>query len=89
MPKDWRVYLLECRDGSFYCGVTTDIVRRLREHETGRGGKYTRSRLPVQLIAQSEHLPDRSTALRAEAHVKKQPAKDKALAVLFSSVRIE
>lgn len=43
-------YILRCCDGSFYCGWTNDLVRRLAAHNAGTGGKYTRSRLPVQLV---------------------------------------
>ncbi|MDH4129664.1 MAG: GIY-YIG nuclease family protein, partial [Spirochaetota bacterium] len=45
--NDWYVYLLECSDGSLYCGCTNDIKRRVEEHSNGNGSKYTRSRLPV------------------------------------------
>ncbi|NBU69061.1 MAG: GIY-YIG nuclease family protein [Verrucomicrobia bacterium] len=44
------VYVLECGDGSFYTGWTNDLPRRVRTHQAGKGGKYTRSRLPVRLI---------------------------------------
>ncbi len=46
----WYVYILRCSDGSFYAGVTTDPERRIREHNAGEGGAYTRSRKPVQLL---------------------------------------
>ena len=45
------VYVLRCRDGSFYTGWTNDLEKRLRRHQMGQGGKYTRSRLPVRLAA--------------------------------------
>lgn len=64
------VYMLRCSDGSFYSGYTTDPVRREREHNTGRGAKYTRSRRPVELVY-TEKLDDRSSALRREAALKK------------------
>ena len=48
----WYVYLLRCADATLYCGVTTDMERRLREHNAGsRGAKYTRARRPVELVA--------------------------------------
>ncbi len=68
----WFLYLLRCRDGSLYTGVTTDVPRRLRQHGEGRGGAYTRSRRPVRLFYQ-EIQPDRSSALRREAQVKRLP----------------
>ncbi|MFA5866059.1 MAG: GIY-YIG nuclease family protein [Phycisphaerae bacterium] len=47
--KKFRVYLLLCKDGSLYCGISNDITRRLKIHNAGRGSRYTRSRLPVKL----------------------------------------
>lgn len=66
----WYVYILRCGDGSLYTGYTNDIPRRLARHQSGRGAKYTRSRLPVALVYQEE-LPDKSAALRREAAVKR------------------
>ena len=64
------VYLLRCRDGSLYCGWTTDLAARLETHNSGRGAKYTRSRLPVEL-AYWEAFPDRHEALSREWHIKR------------------
>ncbi len=64
------VYLLRCGDGSLYAGWTTDLERRLAAHQGGRGARYTRSRLPVEL-AWSEAHPDRSSAMRREAEIKR------------------
>ena len=66
----WYLYILKCADGSLYIGTTTDIVRRLKEHAIGKGGFYTRGRLPVSLLHQEAH-PDRSTAERREAQLKR------------------
>ena len=63
------VYLLRCRDGSLYCGWTTDVDRRLAAHRAGRGARYTRSRLPVRLAASVE-VADATAARRLEARVK-------------------
>ena len=63
---EYLVYILRCGDGSLYTGCTNDLPRRLRAHQSGRGAKYTRSRLPVELIYQ-EPVADRSAALRREA----------------------
>ena len=60
---EYLVYILRCGDGSLYTGCTNDLPRRLRAHQSGRGAKYTRSRLPVELIYQ-EPAADRSAALR-------------------------
>lgn len=67
---NWFLYLLRCRDGSLYTGVTTDIPRRLRQHRDGAGGAYTRSRRPLWLVYRETH-PDRSSALKREAQVKR------------------
>lgn len=67
---DWYVYLLKCADGTRYCGVTVNVEKRLAAHNGGKGAKYTRSRLPVRLLAQSRPL-SKSEAHRAEACVKK------------------
>ena len=64
------VYLLRCGDGSLYTGSTTDLSRRLAAHRSGRGAKYTRSRLPVELVYWEE-VPDWSAALRREAAIKR------------------
>lgn len=66
----WYVHMLRCGDGSLYTGSTTDVDRRLREHQSGTGARYTRSRPPVTL-AYVEEAPDRSAAQRREAAVKK------------------
>lgn len=72
----WYVYMLRCGDGSLYTGSTTDVARRLREHQNGTGAKYTLARPPVSL-AYTEEAPDRSTAQRREAAIKKLPRKRK------------
>ena len=72
----YYVYLLRCGDGSLYTGYTDDVERRLRVHQSGKGAKYTRSRLPVEL-AYSEELPDKSAALRREAAIKKMTRAEK------------
>ena len=61
----YLVYILRCGDGTLYTGCTNDLPRRLQAHQSGRGAKYTRSRLPVELVYQ-EAVPDRSAALRRE-----------------------
>jgi len=66
----WSVYILRCRDGSLYTGVTNDLTRRLRRHNAGTASAYTRSRRPVRLVYQ-ERQPDRSAALRREAALRR------------------
>ena len=64
------VYLLRCRDGSLYTGITNDLPRRLQAHEAGKGSAYTRSRRPLSL-AYREELPDRGAALKREAAIRR------------------
>jgi putative endonuclease len=73
----WVLYLLECRGGTLYAGITTDLERRFAEHASGRGARYTRSHPPVRVVA-SMKFPDRSAASKAEAALKKLPRQRKA-----------
>lgn len=66
------VYLLRCSDGSLYCGWTFDLEQRIEAHRAGRGARYTRSRLPVELAASFE-MPDEASARREEARIKQLP----------------
>lgn len=72
----YLVYILRCGDGTLYTGCTNDLDRRLRAHQAGRGAKYTRSRLPVELVYR-EAMPDRSAALRREAAIKRMDRRAK------------
>jgi len=65
----WLLYIVECRDGSLYTGITNDLPRRLKQHNDGDASRYTRSRRPVVLRYQ-EPCGDRSTALGRELAVK-------------------
>ncbi len=71
-PMSWHVYLLSCADGALYCGVTTDVARRVAEHNAGTASRCTRARLPVALAA-SAPCVDKGAALRLELAVKKRP----------------
>ncbi len=64
------VYVLKCKDGSFYTGYTNNLKRRLKLHNEGKASKYTRSRLPVEIIAYWAH-ETKGEALRAEVAFKK------------------
>lgn len=75
-PSDqtWYVYIVLCRDRTLYTGITTDMTRRLREHNSTRNGAgYTKGRRPVRLVY-LERFGDRSSALRREIAIKKMPA---------------
>jgi putative endonuclease len=69
-------YILECADGTFYTGWTTDPGRRVATHNRGRGAKYTRMRLPVKLL-HVEELPDRKSAMKRERAIKKMTREGK------------
>ena len=70
------VYLLRCADGSLYCGWTTDPEARLAKHNSGQGAKYTRSRLPVEMVY-TEMYEDRHEALSREWHIKRMSHAEK------------
>jgi putative endonuclease len=69
MSDAW-VYILRCADGTLYTGWTVDVERRLASHRSGDGARYTRSRLPVELLA-SFSMSDASSARREEARIKR------------------
>jgi putative endonuclease len=76
--KTFFCYILECADGTYYTGWTTDPQRRLRQHNHGIGARYTRSHRPVRLVYVEEQ-PDRGSAMRREFKIKqmKRGAKEK------------
>jgi len=69
VPTGFYCYIVECADGSFYTGWTTDPQRRAKQHNAGRGARYTRQHRPVRLVY-VETLPDRSSAMRRERQLK-------------------
>ena len=75
--RGYYTYLLECSDGTWYCGWTTDPEKRLRAHNNGTGSRYTRSRRPVRMVY-LECLSSRSEAMRREAGIKKMSRQQKA-----------
>ena len=77
MGPPWTVYMLRCRDGTLYTGVTTDLARRLAQHNAGTASKYTRARRPVAVVYR-EPATGHGAALRREIAIKKlsRPAKD-------------
>lgn len=70
MVLEYVVYILRCADDSLYTGITTDLTRRVAVHNSGKGAKYTRSRLPVTPVYW-ETAADRGSALRRELAIKK------------------
>ncbi|HQU15835.1 MAG: hypothetical protein B7Z66_03300 [Chromatiales bacterium 21-64-14] len=73
-PAPWYVYIVQCRDGTLYTGITTDVTRRVAEHNHGAlGARYTRARRPVHLIYQ-ERSASRAMAARREHAIRRLPA---------------
>lgn len=66
----WVVYLVRCKDNSLYCGISNAVHERVRVHNSGKGAKYTRSRLPVKLVY-FEYAGSKSQALKREYAIKK------------------
>lgn len=64
------LYILKCADGSLYCGITTDVKRRFKEHQQGKGGNYTRSH-KVKKVVYTEKRKNRSEALKREIAIKR------------------
>lgn len=76
MEKRWVVYMLECKDGSLYTGITDNLPKRLQAHRMGRGAKYTKGRAPLTL-RYLEDCEDHSQALRREIAIKKLTRQEK------------
>lgn len=74
--KENYTYILECSDGSFYTGWTTDVARRVKEHQNGTGGKYTRAKRPVKLV-HYEAFDSKQEAMRREWEIKQLTRKQK------------
>ena len=72
----WFLYILRCADGSLYTGITNDVPRRSKQHNAGTASRYTRSRLPVEVIYQ-ESQASRSVALKRELAVKAMSREEK------------
>ena len=80
--KPWFLYLIECRDGNIYTGITVDVAARYAAHASGRGARYTRSHPPRRLLAVLDY-PDRASASVAEYAVKQLSAAEKRAYVLL------
>lgn len=72
----WHLYILRCKDGSLYTGITTDVEKRLEAHRSGKGAKYTRGRDPLELVYREE-CGDHSNALRRELEIKAMTREEK------------
>ena len=76
MDRHWVVYILECKDGSLYTGITDRLQNRLAAHRAGKGAKYTRGRGPLKL-RYLEDCEDHSAALKREFAIKKMNKHEK------------
>lgn len=76
----WQVYMLQCADGSLYTGIALQLQRRIEQHNSGKGARYTRGRGPVLLVYQ-ESCSDKSAALKRELVIKALPRDKKLLLV--------
>lgn len=76
MEKQWVVYILSCKDGTLYTGITDDLPRRMQLHESGKGAKYTRGRGPLVLVYR-ENAESYSAALKREYQIKQFRKNDK------------
>lgn len=77
MTTEWFVYIVECADNTLYTGITTDMERRVNEHNSsGKGAKYTKTRQPVKMVY-FEVAENRSMASKREAEIKKLSRKEK------------
>jgi len=72
----WFLYIIKCRDKSLYTGITTDISRRINEHNAKKGAFYTKNKTPVELVYQ-EDLPSQSVARKRESQIKRLTRKEK------------
>lgn len=77
MEKNWYLYIVQCKDGTFYTGITDNLARRIEEHNLGKGAKYTRGRGPVKLCYQKV-FSCKSDALKEEYRIKQLPRSEKA-----------
>ena len=76
MESTWYLYILRCRDGTLYTGITTDVEKRFEAHCSGKGAKYTRGRGPLELVYR-ETCQNHSQALKREWEIKQLPRDEK------------
>ena len=76
METKYYTYILKCADHTLYCGYTTELEKRIETHNSGKGAKYTKARLPVELIY-FEEFETKSEALKRECEIKKLKREDK------------
>lgn len=78
--RQYYIYILRCSDTTLYTGWTTDITKRIAQHNAGKGAKYTRSRLPVTCVY-SEEYPSKEEAMKREYEIKQLSREEKTLLI--------
>jgi len=86
MKRNWHVYIVECSDGTLYTGISNDVDKRIRDHNSGIGSKYTKGRRPVKLLARWD-CADKSDASKMEYRIKRLTREDKLRAIRGSVSR--
>ena len=84
MGRRWILYIIQCRDGSLYTGITTDLEKRLKRHNEGRASKYTRVKRPVKLIYKEIYHTESSARIR-EIEIKKLSRQSKLKLIKYGS----
>lgn len=74
---EWYVYLLVCKDQTYYCGIAKDVQKRLEQHNAGKGARYTRGRAPIELVWSTENALSHQSALRLERRIKAMKRSEK------------
>lgn len=82
----WFVYILKCKNGDLYTGITDNVARRFQEHKSGKGGHFTKSFIAVEMLFSEGH-PDKSSALKREAQIKGWPRRKK-LALIQGDLKL-
>lgn len=82
----WQVYILECKDGRFYTGITDNLERRFKEHKSGKGGKFTRT-FKVNKMLYSHPCGSKNEALKLEANIKGWP-KERKVALVNGDLKL-
>lgn len=85
MKGIWYVYIVECSDGTLYTGISNNIDRRIRDHNSGIGSKYTKGRRPVKLLAKRD-CADKSHASIMEYKIKRLAREDKLRAIINGQI---
>jgi putative endonuclease len=83
--QNWYIYLIRCKDGALYTGITTDVARRFAEHQKGKGAKYLRGRGPLASVFQKK-MRSKNLALAVESKVKKLTKAEKEELILSDRV---